>query len=376
MADISKIEIENTSYDIKDVTARSSISTLTSTVNTLATKILNKKYIFIGDSYNTSDTPVGYSQITPWGPLVATYLGLTNNDYYNSGVSGAGWHVSGNKFITQLQTLAASISDKNSITDIYVLGGINDNQLEPDDVYNEILDFADYALTTFPNAMVSIGVISWPTYTASKINLLKKMNVYFSAINRPNVKFISTAYTWYHNYSDYQGDGHPNSDGSRLIALNIANYIKGGVALNKIYYEGSIYRDNNNIGISSSQATIGTMKQFLNGENVCLQINLDMINLTSSTIAPSITTPYILGSVDNLFIRTLNDPLCIYTGYVWGYDTTTTSYINMAYNLFIQEGQLKISFYYVDKTAGNVQFNFSILVFDKIPIITIPTALC
>ena len=376
MADISKITIESGTYDIKDTTARSSISTLSGNLTNLQNQINlidTKKYIFIGDSYNTTDTPVGGTQIVPWSSLVKTYLGLSDSQYYSSGSSGAGWHVTGNKFITQLVDFNSIITNKDEITDIYVLGGINDNPLSPSDVYDEILYFADYAKEHFPNAMVTIGIISWATYTASKINLIKKMDYYASTVSKDNLRFISNAYTWYHIYNQYQDDGHPTENGSKRIAMNLANYIKGGVASNKVYYEGSIYKDNNTLGISSSQPTIGTMKQFLNGETVNLIINLDMLtNLSGNSIAPSTSAVYILGSVDNLFIRTLNDPLCIHHGHCWGYDTTSAKYLDMNYGLFIQENQLKIKFYYVDKDAGNITATCSVIVFDDIPILNIP----
>lgn len=383
MADISKIQIESGTYDIKDSTARSDINTINNSITQIngnieninsALEILNnKKFIFIGDSYNTTDTPSGGTQIVPWSSLVKTYLGLADSQYYTSGVSGAGWHVTGNKFITQLQNFENTITNKESITDIYVLGGINDNPLEPSDVYNEILTFASYAKTNYPNAMVTIGIISWAEYTASKINLIKKMDYYLSACNQSNIRFISEAYTWYHTYNTYQSDGHPTSAGSQRIALNLANYIKGGITSNKIYYEGYIYRDGNTLGIPSNQATIGTMKQFLNGETVNLIINIDVLSsLVSNSINPSTSSMYVLGSVDNLFIRTLNDPLCIHHGHCWGYDTTTSKYLDMNYSLFIQENQLKVKFYYVDKDAGNITATCSVIVFDDLPILNIP----
>lgn len=355
------------------------INRLNSEITSINNRIDNlnhKKYVFIGDSYNTNDTPSGGTQITPWSSLLVNYLGLSSSDYYSSGVSGAGWSVEGNKFITQLENLSSTITNKESITDIYVLGGINDNPNSPSDVYNEIINFSNYVATNYPNAIITIGIISWSTYLASKINLLKKIAYYNNASSKVNVRYISNAYTWYHVYNQYQSDGHPTLEGSQTIAFNLANYIKGGIANENVYYEGSIYRDQNNLGISTSQETIGTIKQFLNNETVNLMISLDILSLSNNTTSPSITTPYILGSFDNLFIRTTESPLCVYSGSCWGYDTTSSKYVNMTYSLLIDGINLKIMFYYVDPSSGNVSFNFSTLVFDKIPILNIPKAFC
>ena len=64
--------------------------------------LTNKKYIFIGDSYNTTDTPSGGVPIVPWSLKVRDYMGLTDGvNCFRSGVSGAGW-VHGTNFLTLL----------------------------------------------------------------------------------------------------------------------------------------------------------------------------------------------------------------------------------------------------------------------------------
>ena len=120
------------------------------------------KYIFIGDSYNTTDTPPGGSPIVPWSHYLVDCLGLTSSDYYNSGVSGAGW-VNGTTFLSQLQTLAGDMTndEKNSITDIVVLGGINDPVSENSNIFTAMSTFSTYVATNFPNAMITTGIISW-----------------------------------------------------------------------------------------------------------------------------------------------------------------------------------------------------------------------
>ena len=73
MADISKIELENTSYDIKDVTARNNIATLSNDIQ-------DKKILVFGDSWvaDWSSVPVQNC----WIYDVAKGLGILTIDCY------------------------------------------------------------------------------------------------------------------------------------------------------------------------------------------------------------------------------------------------------------------------------------------------------
>ena len=335
-------------------------------------QLKNRKFIFIGDSYNTNDTPQGGTQITPWGTLVAQYLGLSQTDYFNSGVSGAGWCVPSNTFLDQLEALDTDIENKEEITDIFVLGGINDNPYTLENIYQGIIDFADYAKTNYPNAMVTIGLISWTKYLDGKIKLAQKLQYYNNSSIKTNMRIITNAHNWYHIIGYSQDDGHPNLSGSTAIAYNLANYIKGGVCEQQAYYEGTIYKDNNNIAITSD--TVGTLKQALINNNVYLLFNFNLLTLGSNSIEPSTSQVHTLGSFDNQFINVDSD-FPITTGYVWGYDATRGKYVNMQFTLFINGNLLKIKFYNVNETSGTVAHNFTVLDFQKLPPIVLPTIL-
>ena len=70
MADISKIRLENETYDIKDATARNDISS----INTILNRKLNKKYLLVGDSYGEGYSADGY--VESWCTKFKNYLGL------------------------------------------------------------------------------------------------------------------------------------------------------------------------------------------------------------------------------------------------------------------------------------------------------------
>lgn len=232
--------------------------------------ILNKKYIFIGDSYNTTDTPVGGVPIVPWSTDLVTYLGLTSSDYYNSGVSGAGW-VNGNTFLNQLQTIVGGLTtaEKNSITDIVVLGGINDAANA--DIYTAIGDFASYVTNNLPNAMITIGCISWAKGTANRANLRGKFQIYNNMAVRKNIRVLDNIFTAYHNYLHYQPDGHPNSAGSQTIAYFVANALKGGENNVKWTKNGTLASSGNTLGITADN--IGTFQEFFSGNTEYISVN-------------------------------------------------------------------------------------------------------
>ena len=198
-------------------------------IKTTIEPLVSKKYIFIGDSYNTTDTPPGGVPIVPWSSKVVDFMDLTSSDYYNSGVSGAGW-AHGTTFLTQLQTLSASITNKDKITDIIVCGGINDMVENDSDVYDAMAAFSSYCATNYPNAMVHVGMISWAKNDNARTYLRRIVGYYNQSIPTfPNMCSIGNAHQWFHSYElMYQPDGHPNAYGSSEIGFHIANYLKGG----------------------------------------------------------------------------------------------------------------------------------------------------
>ena len=298
--------------------------------------LLTKKYIFIGDSYNTTDTPSGGVPIVPWSSKLKDYLGLTEGDYYNSGISGAGW-VNGTTFLTQLQTLAANMTTdvKNSITDIVVLGGINDPSNS--DIYTAISNFASYVAENFPNAMITIGCISWAKGETNRANLRGKFQVYNNMAVRKNIRVLDNIFTAYHNYLHYQPDGHPNSNGSQTIAYFVANALKGGENNVKWTKNGNISNIGNTLGITTD--TIGTFQEFFAGDKENIKINFN--NTINCNV--NITTDgsvYIVGKIP---IETGYFPDNYTLGNVegWFYHGTTMTPFTGSLRIY-QDGTLKL----------------------------------
>lgn len=338
------IVLTETDNLVAEMIPDATISSIQSDISTIQGQIANinrelsKKYIFIGDSYNTTDTPQGGVPIVPWSTDLVSYLGLTSSDYYNSGVSGAGW-VTGNTFLNQLQTLAGSMTsdEKNAISDIVVLGGVND--AVDADIYTAITSFANYVDENFPNAMITIGCISWSKYKGVRGNIISKLQQYNNMSLRKNVRVLENIFTAYHNYLHYQPDGHPNSAGSQVIAYYVANALKGGQNCVKWNKSGDISSASNTLGITAD--TIGTYKECFNGTFENIKLEFPNTITTNVNIATDSST-YILGTIgiESGYFPDLYD-LGSVNG--WLYHGTTMTPFSGRLRIY-QDGSIRIGF--------------------------------
>lgn len=201
------------------------------TQNTNAIQSLNektsKKYIFIGDSYGTGDSEVDGTRKS-WTAYVPEFLGLSQNDYYTNSINGSGF-VSGTTFKSILQTLAGSISDKNSISDIVVCGGYNDLRATIEAIETNISDFCTYAKTTFPNAKVKIGHIGWSTKYSRCFSIINtSLRAYKNCI-KYGAEYLNNVEYSHHVYSNFVSDGyHPNANGQIAISKAITEAVLTG----------------------------------------------------------------------------------------------------------------------------------------------------
>lgn len=125
--------------------------------------IENRRFIFIGDSwFRFTQSGTSY---THFMDMVYSALGLTQGtDYYELEGGGYGFIGdldTGRSFKSLLET--ATISDPDSITDIYVFGGINDRPYSQTAIENAISDFVTYAKGVFQNAKIKLCCYSWTT---------------------------------------------------------------------------------------------------------------------------------------------------------------------------------------------------------------------
>lgn len=208
----------------------SDIDTLTDNIDLLNLGTI----VCIGDSYLEGYTPTG--NVTPWGDVLAGYLGKTlNTDYYKFYYGGIGFAttVDSKNFGTLLSDANTAISDKNSVGAIFVLGGAN----EPNNsnVTTNIESFVTNAKSYFPNAKVYYGYgstfIETTPYKVNQVNSLYQQANSGANCMGNLAKFLTAYHELY-----YHADGrHPNANGQKILAKLILQCLAGcGV--------GSVYR--------------------------------------------------------------------------------------------------------------------------------------
>lgn len=191
--------------------------------------LVNKNVVLITDSYGQVQ-----SAAFPFG--FATACGKTlGTDYFYSAAGGSGFMNGTKTFEDQLRDLEPSIPDDDLITDIIVLGGVNDGSYSNADIQNAMSSFRTYAVSTFPNAKIHVGFISRykddnSIYTMYNTVLRAYKN---GAMSIPRMSFIETSPVWL-PYEGIDTDGlHPTAAGCNYLAWELSNYVIGG---NGVYY--------------------------------------------------------------------------------------------------------------------------------------------
>lgn len=213
-----------------DLTAsvNSSISSMRSEIADAVTvsRPGRKRVICIGDSISQGYTPDG--SVTGWPELLRQALGLASgvNFYYN-GLGGAGIIQAGQgkTFIQLLQDLAGTVESPETISDIYMVGGVNDAALNSSQASYEtaVRTFCEYCATTYPNAVVHIGCIAMDIFGTRPFAFLKVHAAYKAGCTR-NAIYCTGLLSAICVRSIYASDGlHMNSTGQSNITKVLLN---------------------------------------------------------------------------------------------------------------------------------------------------------
>ena len=221
MADISKIRLENETYNIKDEVSRNSINELNSLINSQIT-------ICIGDSYGEG---VGNSGIG-WAEKLNNFLNYGNN-LINKSLSGTGFLGDNPKtFLTLLQEVEQTITNKNLVKNIIVCGGYNEYknsayQTNPANLDNAINQFYDYAKLKFPNAKIYLGFVGNNAEISSNGTSIRAQlqdTCFRYKMNNHKFIYMEGIENILHNYDCFSSDNiHPNNMGYGFIGLFIYN---------------------------------------------------------------------------------------------------------------------------------------------------------
>lgn len=223
MADITKIKLGSTDYDIKDSTART-------TLNFISNMVMERKIIIFGDSY-LSDVTVGNLDTNVRTELT-DYLNDTNVSFELHSDGGESFGTTGNNSFLYDVTNFTSEHPADEITDVFFCGGYNDRIYTQLTVESGMIATFAKVREKWQNAKISVFHFGWSSTLAST-ERDKIVNVSLPAYR--NAALYGAAYAQnseytmhdYENYitSDYF---HPNAEGMRQIAKQIALYILTG----------------------------------------------------------------------------------------------------------------------------------------------------
>lgn len=197
------------------------ISDINSKLNDFA--IEKKKYIFLSDSYGVTDYPStsGKTMMN----LIAEYMGLSSDDFYQFPKGSCGFSRSDNNFNILLQENIANVANPEDITDIIVFGGANDqNNIVGNNVENSIKSFVDYCNTVCPNAKIGLACNS-KTFKQNMYNVHDLVKQY-QKISKFGGYYINGSEYIMHKLSQFRDDQvHPTPSSVDYLSMHLANGI-------------------------------------------------------------------------------------------------------------------------------------------------------
>lgn len=266
MADVSKIELYGTSYNIKDSTARTSASnaltransaySLGETVNARVDicNIIKGQIVYIGDSYLEGFTPQG--TVTSWGQHLKNIMGKPNDQIFALGGTSFCNTINNRNWVTMVDEASASSSvDNNKVTLVLFGGGWNEKGYTTSQITTAVQNAATKVRNNFPNAVAMFVYMAWDRNSGNMTtyNKLYLPARYASALKQTGISFIEGVYKCLQaNESYFSSDGtHPNNEGQKAIANAIYSALTGGY--NGVTTESKNVNNEVNIFISADE---------------------------------------------------------------------------------------------------------------------------
>lgn len=209
---------ENSEYWVNTGNYNGYLEELTKNFEKAIQGIRNKRrYILIGDSYMTAQN----------GAFPQTFkhaLNLSDTDCYISAQGGSGWMTT-TSFLDLIKRL--TVEEPLSITDILILGGVNDGTRSYSELSSAMYNFNTYIKSIFPNARVSLGFISRTTTPGTMYAIYKEVLNAYEVCGTLGWGYIEGSTAWL-RYDHIDADGlHPNENGANNLGWSLANYIMG-----------------------------------------------------------------------------------------------------------------------------------------------------
>lgn len=212
-----------------DVTAlQGSINTINSNIHNL----INKKYIFISDSYGYHPT-----DDSSWIRQTINKLGIGALDRYtwyegSTGFIHAG--LSGHTFKSLCESHEADVDHPEYITDVILCAGTNDIYYASEYTLGDLLtaakEFATYIKTTYPNARLHMGMCgnfigrdgTQNTALAMMPWIYETASAFVGGTYIDNIQYVM------HIYDLFDDAQHPNAAGADMISDCVVAHMTGG----------------------------------------------------------------------------------------------------------------------------------------------------
>lgn len=219
-----------------------SVSNLGMQIVKMRHSIRNKKIVVIGDSLSYSAT--GYAS-THWWQYLQSKFGCT---CYNFAVGGTGFTMGNPTFYSQLLNAHNSSDfEDDDITDVIIMGGLNDFEASLNSIYSAVTTAIAYARTTFSNAEIHFGAMLKGTNALGRIHAQSPAQItpMIETAQLNGATIIQAPWTWLNGRMSFDyGDGiHVKNGGQENIAAYVASHLMGGSTLRIDIGRNLTYRD-------------------------------------------------------------------------------------------------------------------------------------
>ena len=334
----------------EDVIDEDNIVKINNSDTLIAEKIkntLDKKYIFVGDSYLQGYTPSG--EVENWGKKLANMLGLEDNQWKRVARGGTAMNITNtNNFFN----LISEQTSDNDVTDVILCAGYNDHQDigTEESILSGMQQFKNKVLELYPNATLKIGFIGNTSIVKDKYGVSSKCPLYIKSCSKLNIDYLNNVEYALHNYNtEFATDGiHPNNLGEQVIAEAIYQAIKTGSAhiyrpRTPVKQAGSsfyIEQENNILKFISNSFYAGNFSEAktinMTGGNYILMYeqfdNSLAVGCGSSYLSNSTTIPVFFITTDNKTLL-VNCKVTIDNGflvlYPFALNETGSNYLNV-----------------------------------------------
>ena len=268
-----------------------------------------KKFIFIGDSYAVGyvpGQPEDVESIPGFYTRVINRLGLTSDEYTTIKSGRSGFVAQGIDGKTWVQSLA-DLADDTDVTDIFVIGGMNDVNQNQAQVGTAIGTFVTTAKTKFPNANVHIGFCgrtSVASDTHTEVNMRIAIDTYRTQTVRHGASYLDNMeYALKYTGVMASDNAHPNDEGENLIADYVTNYIVGNQKA--LYHPHSFTNVTGTLSTAFGGGALSTWGQFIDDTQYhILWPNItEFTNLTITSQLLNFGTPIEVATLTNNFVN-------------------------------------------------------------------------